>query len=147
MLLSVRSLFDESTQPWSLEWDALKAQPRTFVDLLDQHKALLFSCAAADEDSDKTATCLTPDDFGQFVVDLKLTYYPYVGGAAPRSIIPVSAGKDIVFTANERYVNYVARILQLAKNQHPAGFLYDDLQHDLTFIFHPPHTRNNDNTT
>jgi hypothetical protein len=97
MKLSVQSLFDNAAKPWSMEWEKLK--PRTFVDLLDQHKALLFSCA------DKEQPCLTPEDFGRFVVDLKLAYYPYIGGAAPRSIIPVSAGdgKDIVFTANERY--------------------------------------------
>ena len=71
-------------------------QPRQFVDLLDQHKALLFQAP-----SSQTAP-LSTDDFGQFVTDLELEYYPYIGGAAPRTIIPVKAGKDIVFTANER---------------------------------------------
>jgi hypothetical protein len=70
-------------------------QPRQFVDLLDQHKALIF------HGSDTT---LSTEDFGRFVVDLKLESYPYIGGAAPRNIIPVQAGKDIVFTANERSV-------------------------------------------
>jgi hypothetical protein len=77
--------------PASLTIDNL--QPRQFVDLLDQHKALIFHGA------DST---LSTEDFGQFVVDLKLEDYPYIGGAAPRTIIPVQAGKDIVFTANER---------------------------------------------
>ena len=67
--------------------------PRTFVDLLDRHKALVFR---------RLGEPLSVEDFGQFVVDRQLTEYPYVGGAAPRRIIPVQAGKDIVFTANER---------------------------------------------
>lgn len=71
-------------------------QPRDFVDLLDQHKALIFQ---------GNPNALTTEDFGRFLVDLKLEHYPYIGGAAPRTIIPVEAGKDIVFTANERYAN------------------------------------------
>ena len=68
-------------------------QPRHIVDLLDQHKALLLQ---------SSGDPLSTEDFGQFLVNLKLEYYPYIGGAAPRTIIPVSAGKDIIFTANER---------------------------------------------
>lgn len=67
--------------------------PRRFVDLLDQHKALIFQAPEAN---------LTPEDFGRFLVKLKLEHYPYIGGAAPRTVIPVEAGKDIIFTANER---------------------------------------------
>ena len=63
--------------------------PRAFVDLMDSHKALLFP------------SCFDVETFGQFVSDLELQYYPYVGGAAPRTVIPTAAGKDIVFTANE----------------------------------------------
>lgn len=70
--------------------------PKRFVDLMSQHKALIISSS----DSEKS---LTVEDFGSFVVDLKLEHYPYIGGAAPRTIIPVKAGNDIVFTANERY--------------------------------------------
>jgi len=65
---------------------------KRFVDLLDQHKALIFQ---------STGEPLSTEDFGHFVTSLELQYYPYVGGAAPRTIIPVAAGKDIVFTANE----------------------------------------------
>jgi hypothetical protein len=72
--------------------DSLK--PREFVNLLDSHKALLFQGAQ------------NVEDFGEFVTSLQLEYYPYVGGAAPRTIIPVSSGKDIIFTANERYAQH-----------------------------------------
>lgn len=145
MKLSVCSLLDVSNnaKPFcSMEWEALK--PRTFIDLLDQHKALLFSS----EDKDKP---LTPDDFGQFVVDRKLTYYPYVGGAAPRSIIPVSAGKDIVFTANERYEQNICkrekhlhrrflRVIQQEKKSAIAWFFVLSLTPTSPFFVHdsPP---------
>jgi hypothetical protein len=69
-------------------------QPRQFVDLLDQHKALILKSSGAEP--------FTSDDFGDFVSRLQLEYYPYFGGAAPRTVIPVKAGGDIVFTANER---------------------------------------------
>lgn len=69
-------------------------QPRQFVDLLDQHKALIFKSSGSEP--------FTSDDFGDLVSQLQLEYYPYIGGAAPRTIIPVKAGGDIVFTANER---------------------------------------------
>jgi len=102
-------------------------EPKVFVDLMDQYKALLFQRAAPDAtaadtpdaaaaaaDAAATATAandaavkevLSVEDFGHFLVDLQLEYYPYIGGAAPRRIIPVTAGTDIVFTANERYVH------------------------------------------
>jgi hypothetical protein len=67
-----------------------------FVQLMDKHKALLL----------QGSTILSVEDFANITVDLKLSAYPYIGGAAPRTIIPVKAGqgKDIVFTANESYV-------------------------------------------
>lgn len=70
-------------------------QPRKFVDLLDQHKALILQSTSNEP--------WTTDDFGDLVSNLQLEYYPYIGGAAPRTIIPVKVGGDIVFTANERY--------------------------------------------
>jgi D-xylose reductase len=69
-------------------------QPRQFVDLLDLHKALLFQ-------SPNGTPPLSTEDFGDFLVNLELEYYPYIGGAAPRTVIPVKAGNDIIFTANE----------------------------------------------
>ena len=56
--------------------------PRHFVDLMDQHKALLIQ---------NPAKAFSTDDFGQFLVDQQLKYYPYVGRAAPRTIIPTKA--------------------------------------------------------
>jgi diketogulonate reductase-like aldo/keto reductase len=63
--------------------------PRIFVDLLDSNKALLFP------------SVFDVESFGSFLVDLKLKRYPYIGGAAPRTVIPTVAGKDIIFTSNE----------------------------------------------
>jgi hypothetical protein len=88
MKLTAKALLEGgSAKPF--EVDSLTS--REFVDLLDSHKALLFQGAK------------TVEDFGEFVTSLQLESYPYVGGAAPRTIIPVSSGKDIIFTANERY--------------------------------------------
>jgi hypothetical protein len=72
-------------------------QPRQFVDLLDRHKALILSNANS---SSGGVPPLTAEDFGDFLVSLQLEYYPYIGGAAPRTVIPLKAGPDIVFTAN-----------------------------------------------
>ena len=65
-----------------------------FVQLLASHKALLFQ----NEESD---AAMDVEAFGSFLKRLNLTSYPYVGGAAPRTMIPVEAGNDIVYTANE----------------------------------------------
>jgi hypothetical protein len=73
--------------------------PTRFVELMNQHKALIISAA-----SDEGEEPLTVEDLGSFLVDLQLEHYPYIGGAAPRTVIPVTAGKDIIFTANERCV-------------------------------------------
>ena len=72
-----------------------KIAPRNFVDLLDRHKALVFR---------RSNDPLSVDEFGEFVLDCQLQDYPYLGGAAPRRVIPIAVapGRDIVFTANER---------------------------------------------
>ena len=70
--------------------------PRTFVDLLDAHKALLFQ-----SNEGSPAKRIDVEGFGDFLVSLKLEHYPYIGGAAPRTVIPVKAGDEIIFTANE----------------------------------------------
>lgn len=81
-----------------------KMDPRTFCNLLDRHKALILRRQCSENADDLPP--LSVEDFGQFVVDCQLQDYPYVGGAAPRRVIPVQAapGRDVVFTANERYV-------------------------------------------
>jgi diketogulonate reductase-like aldo/keto reductase/alpha-ketoglutarate-dependent taurine dioxygenase len=65
-----------------------------FVPLLSQHKALLIQ----NDDGEKV---MNVEDFGSFVTSFDFEKYDYVGGAAPRTVIPVKAGDDVVFTANE----------------------------------------------
>jgi hypothetical protein len=94
--------------PFAVDLGVGGLEPRQFVDLMDRHKALLFHGSAVHSDGGGggggISTALTVEDFGRFIAGLELEPYPYVGGAAPRTIIPVAAGKDIVFTANERFV-------------------------------------------
>jgi hypothetical protein len=98
----------------SFEIDDLN--PRTFVNLLDQHKALLL--ASTDEP-------FSTQDFGTLVASLNLTRYPYVGGAAPRTIIPVDAGADIVFTANESPPDQpIPFHHELAQTPHPPNYIF-----------------------
>jgi len=74
-------------------WEVNSLGPKQFVDLMDLHKALLIQ---------STGTPFCTDDFGQFVVDKELEYYPYIGGAAPRTVISTKAtDRDVIFTANE----------------------------------------------
>lgn len=88
MKLLATPLFDTATPIKQIE----DLSPDTFIKLLDRQKAVLFQGVDG---------VLDVQAFGRFVVHLQLTPYPYVGGAAPRTIINVAAGKDIVFTANE----------------------------------------------
>lgn len=93
-ILEAKSNDGKSIESEGLSWNDLgKWEPSDVVSLLDQHKALLL------QSSDGTP--IDVEDFGQFLVDCKLESYPYIGGAAPRTIIPVKAGQDIIFTANE----------------------------------------------
>jgi hypothetical protein len=100
MKLKATPLLEPNAPSFFVEDDGSDLQsglhPRQFVDLLDRHKAVLFQAGSETQP-------LTTEDFGRFVVDLNLEYYPYIGGAAPRTIIPVEAGVDVVFTANERW--------------------------------------------
>lgn len=72
--------------------------PRLFANLLDSHKALVLRAPLSEKSPGKVWNV---EDFGCFLVGLDLEYYPYIGGAAPRTVIPVEAAKDIIFTANE----------------------------------------------
>jgi hypothetical protein len=83
-LTAIPLLEGDSAKPFEVS-----LTPRNFVDLLDARKALLFP------------SVFDVESFGSFLVDLKLQSYPYIGGAAPRTVIPTAAGKDIIFTANE----------------------------------------------
>ena len=105
MKLKVTPLLDPQASPWVVDADNDNDEhPRQFVDWLDQHKVLLLQKPAAQRPDDHHDTPWTVQDFGRLVVGLQLQEYPYIGGAAPRTVIPVDAapGKDIVFTANER---------------------------------------------
>lgn len=89
-----------------------------FVQLLASHKALLFQ----NEESD---AAMDVEAFGSFVKRLNLTSYPYVGGAAPRTMIPVEAGNDIVYTANEAPPDAVIPFHhELAQVQSPPKYLF-----------------------
>lgn len=83
-LTAIPLLERDSAEPFEVS-----LTPRNFVDLLDARKALLFP------------SVFDVESFGSFLVELELKHCPYIGGAAPRTVIPTAAGKDIVFTANE----------------------------------------------
>ena len=109
-----------------LEEDANEASVRKFnfsssdfIRLLDESKGILLQA----DDIDKTP--LTTEDFGAFVKDLNLTPYPYVGGAAPRRAIPVAAGADIIFTANEAPPDAAIPFHhELAQNANPPAYIF-----------------------
>jgi len=89
IMIEVDALFEDDVPTFIT---SLKLGGKKFVDLLDKHKAIRI------RGQDQK---LNTEAFGEFCASLELTPYPYEGGAAPRTIIPVKAGKDIVFTANE----------------------------------------------
>ena len=95
MILSVKPLFEECP---GREFGWGEFSQGEFVDNLDHQKAVLIR---------REEKSLSVEEFGELLVGFDLEHYPYVGGAAPRTIIPVSAGKDIIFTANERYVTTI----------------------------------------
>jgi hypothetical protein len=85
----------------------------TFVKLLDARKAVVIQKLAStnnentgnidDDASTSTSSTITTEEFASILTGLQLEYYPYFGGAAPRTVIPVQAdSRPIVFTANER---------------------------------------------
>jgi hypothetical protein len=109
---------DDGTDSSSLlcfEYDTNKIQSKDFVQLLDKYKILILQSPVSFSNDGTTADIMSVDDFGKYVIDLQLQYYPYIGGAAPRTVIPLSEiatrrlpsnQRDVVFTANERYVKF-----------------------------------------
>ena len=92
---------------------------KTFIELLAKHKALLIR---PDENEE-----VTVDDFGSFMVNLNLEPYPYVGGAAPRRIIPVNTpgGESMVYTANEAPPDMLIPFHhELAQVQNPPQYIF-----------------------
>ncbi|KAL7580999.1 hypothetical protein ACA910_005810 [Epithemia clementina (nom. ined.)] len=88
-MLSVKPLFEEHPGRTYKPDELTQGE---FVDSLDHQKALLIR---------REDNPLSVEEFADLLVGFNFEGYPYVGGAAPRTIIPVSAGKDIIFTANE----------------------------------------------
>jgi diketogulonate reductase-like aldo/keto reductase/alpha-ketoglutarate-dependent taurine dioxygenase len=95
--------------------------PRLFTTLLDQHKVLLLRVPS----SDTPDGVMTVEDFGAFLVGLELEYYPYIGGAAPRTVVPTSAGADIIFTANESPPSQpIPMHHELAQTPNPPQYIF-----------------------
>lgn len=88
---SSNNAFDESVEIGDLKCGLSQ---QTLVTLLAKHKGLLIRSSQGEGP-------LSVEDFGWYLKSLELTPYPYVGGAAPRRIIPVEAGQDLIYTANE----------------------------------------------
>ena len=93
MKLSYTRLLEDVDDLNSIEG---KFDQTTFIKLLATSKALLIRSENKNEP-------LSVDDFATVISDLNLEPYPYVGGAAPRRIIPVNVpgGDCMVYTANE----------------------------------------------
>lgn len=119
-LTAIPLLEGESSKPFQVP-DPLS--PRAFCDLMDAYKALLFPGA------------FDVESFGHFVANLELEYYPYIGGAAPRTVIPTAAGKDIIFTANESPPDQpIPFHHELAQTPNPPAyvFFYCDIPAEIT---------------
>lgn len=109
-LTAIPLLEGESAKPFNVP-DPLS--PRDFCNLLDAHKALLFPGA------------FDVESFGHFVANLELEHYPYIGVAAPRTVIPTAAGKDIIFTANESPPDQpIPFHHELAQTPHPPDYIF-----------------------
>jgi len=91
---------------------------KKIISLLAEHKALLLR-ASDNED------LFTVNDFGNYIASLRLEKYPYVGGAAPRRIIPCDAGDDLIYTANEAPPDELIPFHhELAQIQKPPQYLF-----------------------
>ncbi|KAL7484753.1 hypothetical protein ACHAW6_010367 [Cyclotella cf. meneghiniana] len=88
-----------------------------FVELAAKHKALLLQ-------SDDGTEPFSVEDFAQLTENLSLQYYEYVGGAAPRRLIPVKANVE-VFTANEAPPDQLIPFHhELAQVKNPPQYLF-----------------------
>jgi D-xylose reductase len=89
------------------------------VTLLAKHKGILVRRSSSSE------APLSVDDFGGYLKSLQLAPYPYVGGAAPRRVIPCKAGDDLMYTANEAPPNATIPFHhELAQVQDPPLYLF-----------------------
>eukprot|EP00804_Cyclotella_cryptica_P024776 CCRYP_001744-RC/>CCRYP_001744-RC protein AED:0.10 eAED:0.10 QI:259/1/1/1/1/1/7/113/645 len=88
-----------------------------FVELAAKHKALLLQ-------ADDGAEPFSVEDFAQLAESLSLQHYEYVGGAAPRRLIPVKANVE-VFTANEAPPDQLIPFHhELAQVKNPPMYLF-----------------------
>ena len=88
-----------------------------FVALLAKHKALILQ---SDEGCDPT----TVEEFAKIMEKLNLERYEYLGGAAPRTLIPVNANVE-VYTANEAPPDQLIPFHhELAQVSNPPQYLF-----------------------
>ena len=98
--------------------DVEKFDQQALVSLLAKHKGLLFRASESERP-------FSVDDFGHFIASFNLEKYPYVGGAAPRRIIPCTAGDDLIYTANEAPPDTLIPFHhELAQVQNPPTYLF-----------------------
>lgn len=97
--------------------ETVEVTPESLLPMLAASKALLLSKNGGDR--------LDVEGFGALVAGLNLEKYEYYGGAAPRRVIPVKAGNDIVFTANEAPPDAsIPFHHELAQSQTPPNFIF-----------------------
>jgi len=90
---------------------------REFITLAAKHKALLLQ-------SDDGSNPFSVDEFASLTESLQLEKYEYVGGAAPRRLIPVKSNVE-VFTANEAPPDQLIPFHhELAQVQNPPQYLF-----------------------
>ena len=99
---------------------------KSFVALVAKHKALLLQ-------ADEGRVPFSVNDFARFTEGLQLEKYEYVGGAAPRRLIPVDADVE-VFTANEAPPD------QLIPFHHELAQVKDPPQYLFFYCDLPPET-------
>jgi D-xylose reductase len=74
---------------------------------------------------EKGETPLSVEEFGWYLKSLELAPYPYVGGAAPRRVIPCAAGENLMYTANEAPPDATIPFHhELAQVQNPPQYLF-----------------------
>lgn len=95
MKLRITPLLEDDQSSFEADHDSMS--PRSFVDLMDQRKALLFQSLGSGDEP------FSVQDFGHFVVNRQLESYPNIGGEGTlQTNVPVEAGERIIFTASER---------------------------------------------
>jgi len=104
----------------SIQFPNDELDQKLFLSLMSKNKALLIR-------SNENENPFTVDDFGNVVANLNLQSYKYVGGAAPRRIIPVNVPgvKDMIYTANEAPPDELIPFHhELAQVQNPPAYLF-----------------------